>query len=107
MTDTSALAYESILPHASRLAKRVFVYILDQGSHGATCEECEFELAMQHQTVSARITELKDTRLVHDSGRRRETSSGRWAAVLVVVGNRFADCDHARSKWIDSLVEDI
>jgi len=103
--DLSLAAYDSIIPHASRLAKRVFVYILEQGSHGATCEECEFELAMQHQTCSARITELKDSRLVRDSGRRRETSSGRLAAVLVVVSNSLADCDHARPKWIDSIVE--
>jgi len=98
----SLAAYNSILPHASRLAQDVF-RVISRG--GATCEECETALGMKHQTASARCRELRDRGLVRDSGRRRKTSSGRWAAVLVVVGNSLAGCDHARPKWIDEPVE--
>jgi len=104
MTDTSKLAYDSILPHASRLAQDVFARIADAGSHGATCDELECILDMRHQTCSARIRELKDKRVIRDSGRRRETRSGRYAAVLV-SNTTLSGCDHDRNKWIDSLVE--
>ena len=50
MSETSQLAYESILPHASRLAQDVF-RVISRG--GATCEECETALGMKHQTASA------------------------------------------------------
>ncbi len=100
MTDTSLAAYDSILPHASRLARQVYGVI---ARGGATCEECETALGMKHQTASARIRELKDKHLVRDSGRRRKTTSGRLAAVMVVY-EVSSDCKHDRTKWIDEPV---
>lgn len=99
--DTSLAAYDSILPHASRLARKVYGVIKRAG---ATCEEVERALGMKHQTASARIRELKDKHLVRDSGQRRKTTSGRLAAVMIVY-QPSTSCDHARTKWKDSPVE--
>lgn len=55
------------------------------GRHGATSDEVEQYLDMSHQTVSARFTEARRLGLIVESGERRETRSGRRAAVHVVV----------------------
>ena len=47
----------------------------------STCEELEDRFGMKHQTVSARLSELKRDGLVEKVG-TRPTSSGRSAAVL-------------------------
>lgn len=98
--NTSTAAYDSILPHVSRLADLVHTMIVSRGVRGATCEECEVELKIKHQTCSARITELKDKGLLRDSGRRGQTSSGR-SAVIWVAGH-LTGCDCSRDKWQDS-----
>lgn len=102
--NTSHAAYESILPHVSRLARDVYRAIEAAGRRGMTCEECEIQLGMKHQTASARIRELKDerVRLVVDSGRRRATTSGRQAAVMVISAMAAQECDHGRSKWVET-----
>jgi hypothetical protein len=38
---------------------------------GLTCREIEVELDMSHQTVSARLSELKQSGMIADTGRRR------------------------------------
>lgn len=102
MPETSDLAYESIIPHITRLADLVHTMIVARGLRGATCEEAEVELRLRHQTCSARLTELKDKGLVRDSGRRGQTSSGR-SAVIWVAGH-LTGCDCSRDKWQDSIV---
>lgn len=81
--DTSVAAAASLAPSAGQLRSRVLVEVRERG--GATCDEVEQALRMQHQTASARIRELVlDGRLV-DSGERRLTKSNRRAAVWVVA----------------------
>ncbi len=99
---TSTLAYESIIPHVSRLASMVHTAIIARGLGGSTCEEIEVKLRLKHQTCSARITELKDKGLVRDSGRRGQTSSGRKAVIW--VAGHLGNCDCSRDKWQDSTV---
>lgn len=50
--------------------------------HGAlTAEEAQHILKGKHQTISARINELRDTGWIVDAGRTRKTTSGREAIV--------------------------
>lgn len=48
---------------------------------GATCEEIEGWLGRPHQTVAAAVTGLRRQGVIHDSGERRPTRSGRAAIV--------------------------
>lgn len=52
---------------------------------GYTSDEIEIEQGWRHQTVSARLTELKHDGLIKDSGFRRNTRSGDTATVWVAV----------------------
>lgn len=80
----STAAHASIKP--SKATLRLYVHrLIRSASQGATCDEIETETGLSHQTVSARVTELKRAGWVVDSGRRRPTRSGRSAAVLVAV----------------------
>jgi DNA-binding transcriptional ArsR family regulator len=55
-------------------------------SKGATCEELEDALDLRHQTVSARLTELRLMGKVRIIGTRK-TRSGRDARVYVATGD--------------------
>jgi len=83
--DTSRGAAEAIAPHVSRLAEEVLEQIWLCGEEGSTCDEIEFLKDMKHQTVSARIRELKIKGRIKDSGLRRKTRSDRPAIVWVVT----------------------
>jgi hypothetical protein len=48
---------------------------------GLTCDEVEQALDRTHQSMSARVNELRDTGWIIDSGTRRKTRSGRAAIV--------------------------
>lgn len=76
-------AHASIVGDKARLRRMVLAYVRDRGLIGATSEEVEHGLGLAHQTVSARITELKASRALYDTGRRRPTRSGRNAAVVM------------------------
>jgi hypothetical protein len=82
----STEAFESIKHYNSKVRELVRSHIQACGLDGATVDEIEIALGMSHQTASARATELKATGQIFDSGFRRETRSGRNAAVLVVQG---------------------
>jgi N6-adenosine-specific RNA methylase IME4 len=79
--DTSIAAAVSVAPSAGQMRSRVLVEVRARG--GATCDEVEGALKMQHQTASARIRELVLDGRLADSGERRLTKSGRRAAVWV------------------------
>lgn len=64
--------------------QRIFTFLHSRGTEGATCEEIELALDLRHQTCSARISELKAEGIIQDSGRKRQTSTGSEAAVLIV-----------------------
>lgn len=77
-------AFESVKADSSSLRKRIWTFIHARGQEGATVDEIESASGLRHQTVSARVSELKAMKLLVPSGERRKTSSGRFAAVLVV-----------------------
>ena len=83
--DTSNAAAASLDPdHLGRLARRVYdeiSYAAAEGSAGLTCDQVEQLLSGSHQTISARVNELRDKGYIVDSGVRRPTRSGRKAAV--------------------------
>lgn len=81
----SAAANDSISPDKARLRRLVLTFIRHRGLVGATSDEVEISLRLSHQTVSARISELKASGELRDTGRRRPTRSGRGAAVLIAV----------------------
>jgi hypothetical protein len=77
-----------MLPHFTRIARRVYAYIETRGEEGATTYEVEVGLGLSHQTTSARVWELRGLNrksdkpaVIFDTGRRRKTGSGRKAVV--------------------------
>lgn len=80
---TSGVAADRIAGHAKDLRARVLAFIVGQGPHGATDDEGEAALGIKCQTYTPRRGELVALGLVVDSGRRRNTASGRPAAVWV------------------------
>ncbi|MBX3404147.1 MAG: hypothetical protein KF699_12115 [Phycisphaeraceae bacterium] len=80
---TSGVAADRIAVHAKDLRARVLAFIVGQGPHGATDDEGEAALGIKCQTYTPRRGELVALGLVVDSGRRRNTVSGRPAAVWV------------------------
>ena len=51
---------------------------------GSTCDEAEEALGLTHQTCSARFHDLSKGGRLTDTGRKRDTRSGRPAAVYVI-----------------------
>ncbi len=84
-TPTSDLAAESMRPTVQSIRAEVLDTIHQGKSWGQTCDEIETMIDLPHQTVSARIWELRKAGLVVDSGRRRTTRSGRGAIVWVTA----------------------
>lgn len=80
---TSEVAAKRIAGHAKNLRARVLAFIIGRGPHGATDDEGEAVLGIKCQTYTPRRGELVALGLVVDSGRRRNTASGRPAAVWV------------------------
>jgi predicted DNA-binding transcriptional regulator len=81
---TSEQAAFAILPHVSKLADKVYAFI-KESKDGVTCQEAEHALNMAHQTCSPRIRELNLKGMVRDSGKRRRTTSRRWAIVWITT----------------------
>lgn len=83
-TDTSAAAGDSIRHISGALAKQCYDEIaatFHNDGVGLTVDALEQRLQRSHQTVSARVNELRDRGWVADSGIRRKTRSGRSAIV--------------------------
>jgi predicted transcriptional regulator len=81
--ECSAAANESIREDKSVLRGLIREMIRNRP---LICEEIEAALSLKHQTVSARISELKAMGLIRASGAKRATSSGRMAHVLESCG---------------------
>ena len=77
-TDTSGEAAAS-LGDIAGLAITCFDEIVSRG--GLTCDQLEVILARPHQTVSARVNDLRDKGWIVDSSFRRKTRSNRNAIV--------------------------
>jgi len=84
--ETSHEANASLAPIRSELARQVFHevrYAYAVAGTGLTVDQVEVMLKRSHQSVSARMNELRDNGWVVDSGARRATRSGRKAIVWV------------------------
>jgi predicted transcriptional regulator len=79
-TDTSRAAAESIADDAATLRDQV-LDLIRASTDGLTTDEVEMRLGLNHQTASPRVWELHKRGLIGDSGKRRETRSGRMARV--------------------------
>lgn len=83
-TDTSAEAGSSMLGHLGKLAHECYSEIAatyHNNGVGLTVDAIEQRLVRSHQTVSARVNELRNKGWITDSGIRRKTRSGRPAIV--------------------------
>ena len=76
----STEAHKSIRASKSKLRQEVLSAIRDF-FYGATSDEVEQLLNYPHQTVSARMTELKALGLIVPTGEKRKTRGGRNAGV--------------------------
>lgn len=84
---TSDAAAERIKPHAPDARERILAFIASRGPDGATDDEGETALGIKPQSYTPRRGELARLGLIVDSGLRRPTASGRWAAVWIVPGH--------------------
>lgn len=82
---TSHQAARRIEPHANTMRSLVKRFITGE-SDGATDDEIEVRLGLRHQSASARRRELVLLGEIRDSGKRRQTRSGRAAVVWVANG---------------------
>lgn len=81
--EQSVAAHESLKPMLNHLRLRVFNAVKARGDEGATVDELEVTLGGRHQSVSARVTELKKLGLVVLTNRQRRTRSGRLAGIVI------------------------
>ena len=84
-SNTSREAAESIAHATGSLRSKILAHLADSGIEGKTCDECEVDLEMSHQTTSARIRELREDKAILDTGLQRKTRSNRNAAVYVAA----------------------
>jgi predicted transcriptional regulator len=93
---TSIEAAES-LTNVGQLAHEV-LKTLAAHRGGLTCDEIEQLMNGRHQTISARVNELRDKGWIKDSGVKRRTRSGRRAIVWVPTW-RAAQQLHKSLEW--------
>ena len=84
--DTSREAFKSITDvQKEEVRTRIFNLIEKRGETGLTCDEAEQIFGLLHQSASARICELLETKRIKYEGMRRKTRSGRSARVYTVA----------------------
>ncbi len=74
----------------SDLQLKVYDLFRLAGWEGRTTDECEAELGLTHQSVSARVHELEKLKLIERRGARRKTRAGRPAFIYVLAGVKAA-----------------
>ena len=79
--DTSWEAYRSMKNRLGDDAANVLDLIIKTYPVGVTTEDVCLRLNRKHQSMSARVNELRDKGWIVDSTRRRKTTSGRNAIV--------------------------
>lgn len=80
---TSIRAAVEILPQTETLRRRVLDHLKACPNEGCTDEEIQIETGIDANTERPRRVELVRMGLVVDSGKTRQTKSGRWAAVWI------------------------
>ncbi len=87
-SETSEAAHEVIRPVRRLQHQAILDNLAAAGRHGRTCAELSERLMMAYTSVSARLSELKRSGDVVESGEKRPTPSGCLA--FVVVPPRYA-----------------
>ena len=82
-SETSVEAAEAIAPAAATLRLLVLAVLRKAGADGMTDEEMLAATGLQPSTGRPRRIELMQAGHVRDSGRKRETKSGRRAVVWI------------------------
>lgn len=80
---TSKDAAQRAEKFAERAVDRVLALLIGKGPHGATDEEMQLALGMNPNTQRPRRVELQQRGFIAESGRLRDTSSGRKAVVWI------------------------
>jgi hypothetical protein len=83
--ETSEEAHAKIAPTLADQRERVYAFIRSRGHTGATGEEVAIALEMRVHSVSGRVSELLRDARVYTDGRKRQTSSGCNARVLLAA----------------------
>lgn len=78
----SEAAHDFIMEHKSHVARRILTVLKTKGA--ATCDEVEVITGMKHQTVSARMSELKRDGYIVPTGEHRLTRGKCSAGVYKV-----------------------
>lgn len=87
-TDTSKEAQENIAPKASYLRHITHKAIIEAGSYGLTADEAANRTNHTVLQIRPRCSELNQSELIIDSGKRRKNLSGRNA--IVWISNKVA-----------------
>jgi hypothetical protein len=82
---TSQIAAAEALPRSTTQRDRVFEVIRQAGPSGLTDQEIAVKLGLAENSVRPRRLELITERRVADSGRTRDTSTGKPATVWVAA----------------------
>jgi predicted transcriptional regulator len=77
----------------SDLQLQVYNVIRTAGWEGATTDEIEVIVKRTHQSVSARVNELTEMKLIEARAARRKTRAGKPAAIYILYGLRRANPD--------------
>ncbi len=87
-SNTSKDAAAKIETKARTLRGTVYSFLKISNLYGATDEELQTVLGMNPNTERPRRIELVELGLVKDSGRKRDTKSGRKAVVWVAINKQ-------------------
>ena len=75
-------AHKAVESSKEILKRQIVTYVTE--ARGATTEEISRAIGIRYTTASARCSELKRSGVLVESGRKRLTSSGVPAAVLIL-----------------------
>lgn len=81
----SDAAHGSIIETKAERKARIYRFIDSCRERGATTDEVQQATGMLHQTVSARMSELKASDLIVPNGESRPTRTGRAAGVFITI----------------------
>lgn len=81
---TSIAAHERIAPLKPGIRAEILAWLRERGEFGGTLDEFAAESGKFPNALSGRFSEMKDARLIVDSGRRRQTRSGTEAIVWIL-----------------------
>lgn len=82
---TSEAAAASVEEHVEAQAERIVAFLRERGPYGATREEIAIALGIRLSSVCGRVARLMALHEIRESTRKRATSSGREAFVLVLM----------------------